>query len=309
MEHLLKLIAEAESNGDLNAVWNGIRTDLRPLKPLVEMTVQEVSDWQHHIARQVASTAAGRFQIVSSTLRRLIKEGTLAADDLFNEATQEAAAMALLVDRGLEACAKGKMSVSDFANNVAKEWASLPLVADITLPDGSKKLAGKSYYDNDGLNKARVKADEVVDAIRADLGIKSGITPAPGSIAAPIEKEAERLEARVEHGIQKLAGLGKREREQVLKTAAAHLADKGSRTVRDSRTGAAASGGIAGIAGLGWLSQWLPDNLGILNDLSGLLQQHGPLVLAVAGMAAFILFGRVVRWRAEDHAEGRHSGR
>ena len=54
------------------------------------------------------------------------------------------------------------MSTEDFANNIAKEWASMPVVT------GAAK--GKSYYGGDGINKSLVSVDAFLDAVRSVRG-------------------------------------------------------------------------------------------------------------------------------------------
>lgn len=61
--------------------------------------------------------------------------------------------------RGLGSYKSGKMSAEAFANNLAKEWAGLPVVS------GPKK--GRSYYAGDGLNGATVSVAEFMAAVRS----------------------------------------------------------------------------------------------------------------------------------------------
>jgi hypothetical protein len=59
------------------------------------------------------------------------------------------------VDRFLH----GYLSVNKFCNELAKEWASLPVV------DGPKK--GRSYYAGDGLNAAGVDVEPFVAVVQS----------------------------------------------------------------------------------------------------------------------------------------------
>ena len=68
-------------------------------------------------------------------------------------------ALALLERRGLSKYKAGKISAEQFGNNLAKEWASFPVVT------GSKR--GRSYYAGDGLNKAHLGVSEVMDVVKA----------------------------------------------------------------------------------------------------------------------------------------------
>jgi muramidase (phage lysozyme) len=153
---LLDFIAKYESRGDYNIVWGGIRKKDYPPKPLVEMTVQKVLDWQDSIDRKYRSEAAGRYQIMEDTLRGMLH--VVDPDDLYDEETQDRLAIHLLRRRGLDRYLSGEMSIYSFGNSLAKEWASLPVV------HGRKK--GQSYYGGDGLNKSHVKVEDFLEVLR-----------------------------------------------------------------------------------------------------------------------------------------------
>jgi len=156
---LLDLIAEYESRGDYNIVWGGIRKADYPPKPLVEMTIQEVLDWQDSIDRKYMSEAAGRYQIMEDTLRGLLH--VVDPDELYNEENQDKLAIHLMKRRGLDKYLSGDMDLGSFGNNLAREWASLPVLK------GRKR--GYSYYAGDGLNKSHVKPEEVEAVLKAIL--------------------------------------------------------------------------------------------------------------------------------------------
>ena len=152
---LLDLIAKYESRGDYNIVWGGIKKKDHPPKPLVEMTVQEVLDWQDSIDRKYMSEAAGRYQIMEDTLRGLLH--IVGPDELFNEENQDRLAIGLLRRRRLDDYLEGRMSIHSFGNNLAKEWASFPVVKG--------RKYGRSYYSGDGLNEAHVKVHQVLEVL------------------------------------------------------------------------------------------------------------------------------------------------
>lgn len=164
---LLDFIAEHESEttarrlgiSAYNVVWGGIRKADHPPKPLVAMTIRQVLSWQDQIDPRYRSEAAGRYQILEDTLRGLYEEAGLGIDDLFSAANQDRLAEALLRHRGLQKYLSGSITEYDFANNLAKEWASLPCVT------GPKK--GRSYYSGDGLNAALVDVEPFLAAVRA----------------------------------------------------------------------------------------------------------------------------------------------
>lgn len=179
---LLDFIAQFESRGDYNIVWGGIKAKDRPKRPLVQMTIGEVLAWQDSIDARYMSEAAGRYQIMEDTLRALPIAAGLLPSDLFNEANQDALATVLLKRRGLDRYLAGGMSAEDFANNLAREWASLPLV---TGPH-----RGRSYYAGDGLNTSHVSAEAFLAAVRAvkpetHWGIPETPAAAPKPAATP----------------------------------------------------------------------------------------------------------------------------
>ena len=155
---LLDFIAKPESGGDYNIVWGGIKRKDKPPKPLVVMTIQEVLDWQDRIDPHYMSEAAGRYQIMEDTLRGLYKSAGLTAKSLFNEDNQDKLATQLLRRRGLEQYMSGQISANKFANSLAKEWASLPVVTGPKI--------GRSYYSGDGLNKSHVSVSDFVAAVQ-----------------------------------------------------------------------------------------------------------------------------------------------
>lgn len=156
---LLDFIAQPESRGDFNAVWGGIKAKDKPKRPLVQMTIAEVLAWQDSIDARYPSEAAGAYQIMEDTLRPLPVAAGLLPSDLFNEANQDALATVLLKRRGLDRYLAGGMSAEEFSNNLAKEWASLPIV---TGPN-----RGRSFYAGDGLNKSHVDVEAFLAAVRA----------------------------------------------------------------------------------------------------------------------------------------------
>lgn len=166
---LLDFIAKPESGGDYNIVWGGIAKKHRPAS-LVAMTVGEVLAWQDSIDPLYMSEAAGRYQIMEDTLRSLYREAGVSLNSKYDAATQDRLATALLIRRGYNAFLAGGLTVQEFANNLAKEWASLPVVS------GPK--AGKSYYGGDGLNKSHVSVDAFLAAVTAARPVSPVSQPA-----------------------------------------------------------------------------------------------------------------------------------
>jgi len=156
---LLAFIAKHESRNNFDVVWGGIAAKDRPKKALTSMTIKEVLNWQESIDARYPSEAAGGYQILEDTLRPLPPAAGLLFSDLFNESNQNALATVLLKRRGMDKYLSGGITAEDFANNLAKEWASLPVVTG--------KGKGKSFYAGDGMNKSLVSVDEFLSAIRS----------------------------------------------------------------------------------------------------------------------------------------------
>lgn len=146
-------------------VYGGIAAKDRPAKALTSMTVAEVLAWQDSIDARYRSEAAGAPQVMEDTLRDLVNAGQIDPDAVFNETSQDYVAVLLMKRRGLNKFIAGKISAEDFADNLAREWASFPVVRD---QQGAKRyvIRGQSYYAGDGLNKAHADPDEFLNVVR-----------------------------------------------------------------------------------------------------------------------------------------------
>lgn len=152
---LLQLIASVESNGNYNAYFGNAGNSAINF---TAMPIADVMQWQSEYVRQGnLSSAVGKYQIIDSTLRGLVRELNLNTAQLFNQATQDKMAIALLERRGAEAYVNKEITREQFAANLAKEWAALPRVLGANPHE--------SYYAADGLNKAHVSVEQVIGAI------------------------------------------------------------------------------------------------------------------------------------------------
>lgn len=206
---ILALIRHHESEGAVrrqaaasayDVVWGGIKPTDRPQKPLTEMTVGQVLSWQDRIDARYQSEAAGAYQVMEDTLRGL----GLDPEMRFDEKGQDAIAMKLLVRRGWERLLRGEITAGKFGDNLAREWASLPVLSDQKGASREVKR-GQSYYAGDGLNKAHAKPEEVEYVIREALTFDDvPVTPSlpwgaePEPELAPTSSEIADLRARVE---------------------------------------------------------------------------------------------------------------
>jgi len=156
---LLDFIGSKEAPRGYDQVSGLISQSDYPYKPITQLTIGELLDWQESIDHLQLSEASGRYQIIEDTLRGydngqrgspksqpsyytpLYQSAGLSLSDLFSPKNQDKMATALLRGAGLDRYLAGTMSVQAFANAVAGVWASMPIV------DG--KDAGQSVYEGD----------------------------------------------------------------------------------------------------------------------------------------------------------------
>jgi hypothetical protein len=132
---LLEFIGTLEAPGGYNTY--SYYAAAPPPRPLTTMTIREVLAWQDRIDARSKSEAAGRFQIMEDTLRRLVTSKGINQNLLFNEATQNRLGVILLKEAGWNPLGTNYVTM---ANNIAKVWAGLPLVS------GPRR--GESVYRN-----------------------------------------------------------------------------------------------------------------------------------------------------------------
>lgn len=130
-----------------------------------------------------ASTACGGYQFIRKTLAVTISELGLSGKEIWTPALQDRMAVHLLEKRGLSAYLAGQKTREAFANSLAMEWASLPVVTAI-----NGKKVGQSYYAGDGLNKSHHKPQAIlalVDALRAQPAAPPVADPPKTATAGP----------------------------------------------------------------------------------------------------------------------------
>ena len=160
---LLDFIGQKESNGNYNILVGG-RTEPN----LTNMTIAEVIEFQKGMrSRGHESTAVGKYQIIRKTLEGLVAAGYARMDEKFSPQTQDKLAVGLLKIRGLNKYLSGKMPPEQFADNLSKEWASLPY------------KTGASYYAGVGSNKAGGSREAFVNIVKAgNIGMGGTMTAA-----------------------------------------------------------------------------------------------------------------------------------
>lgn len=172
---LLDFIGKIEGRGDYNILVGG-----KSNPELTRMTVAQVLEYQKRmLASGHESTAVGKYQIIRKTLQGLVNSGAVKLNDVFNQSTQDKAAIALMNGRGRLKFLAGKMDAETYANNLAKEWASLPMAN------------GRSFYAGTGSNKSLVSRADFVNALKAKEG---GVFSGPDS-GYPIEMHGTELVA------------------------------------------------------------------------------------------------------------------
>lgn len=149
-------------------------------RPITQMTMSEFREEQKRFYRRFGSSASGAYQFMYKTLGGLIKELDIDMTEKFDADLQDQLAMVLLERRGYGAFLDGRISVTAFAKNLAKEWASFPVLRN-TKGAHRRITRGQSYYAGDGLNKALVPAERI-EAVLAQVMLahkKASTIPIP----------------------------------------------------------------------------------------------------------------------------------
>jgi muramidase (phage lysozyme) len=152
-----EMIAAKESGGDYNVMVGGQKMDL------TNMSIADVLSMQQQRIAGGQNSAAGKYQIINSTLKGLVAEGGIDTSAKFDQQMQDRLADMLIQKRGYSDYKSGKMSKEQFATNLSKEWAALP-----------SGPGNQSYYAGVGNNKAHYSWDQVMGMQFANGGIASG---------------------------------------------------------------------------------------------------------------------------------------
>lgn len=183
---LLDLIGSIEAPRGYDDYYRGVSSP--PPRPLTTMTIREVLAWQDRIDRYSKSEAAGRFQIIEDTLRPLVRKHGIDTNQLFDVAMQNRLAMILLDGRGWNPNSTAYMKM---ANNLAEEWAALPLVS------GPNRGLSAHHHDKRAKNRAQISPEAFLDVL------KNGRNAAPVLRAAKLSRSNRRV-ASVSNGAVKL---------------------------------------------------------------------------------------------------------
>ncbi|HWD13288.1 MAG TPA: hypothetical protein VG519_08035 [Pseudochrobactrum sp.] len=134
-------------------------------KPITSMTIGELVDAQASFTKRFKSSASGGYQFMRKTLQDLSRELRLNGRQMFDPDLQDRLGYHLLKRRGYEEFMAGTISMTEFAKQLAMEWASFPVLA-ATKGQHQQLKRGQSYYDGDALNKALVKPEVIVVVLR-----------------------------------------------------------------------------------------------------------------------------------------------
>ena len=156
------------------------RIPLPPPRPLTSMTVGEVLAWQDAVRRAGApSTAAGGYQIIRATLKRLADAGKVSPGERFDAAVQDRLARLLIAECGTPGPPERHPA---YGNCLAGIWASLPLT------DGPDR--GRSAYHGLAGNRA-LAAPGTVLALLA--GEPAAAPPPSGERDRPLKTDGAAL--------------------------------------------------------------------------------------------------------------------
>lgn len=140
------LIGQLESRSDYNTMAGGGNK-----KQLTSMTINEVLQYQN--SRGTNMKAAGKWQIMPNTLRGLKKSMNLTGEELFTPEMQDRMAFELAMNRKgyrqfANATGAEKLALMGAAqNDLAKEWASMPMANDAEGMNRLKQLRSKFQQD------------------------------------------------------------------------------------------------------------------------------------------------------------------
>ena len=157
-EDIESLVRKLEGNNNYNS-YAGSPNNASVI--FEDMTIGEVLDWQ----RKNKEKAVGAYQFKPDTLKDAINstEG-ISLDSKFDSSTQDALSNYLFDRRGRQDYINGKIDSIEYANNLAKEFASLPVVTDMVTGSGKKVKRGETYYKGTN-NKSLIDAEEYENII------------------------------------------------------------------------------------------------------------------------------------------------
>jgi hypothetical protein len=181
----LELVGAIEASRGYDAITGF--APFRPDRPITEMTIGEVLDWQGRIREAGAeATAVGRFQFIRDTLEFLTRVYQVPHDTLLDRRTQDYLARVLLHRCGFY---DPSTPVEQLGDCLAGTWAALPMLT------GERR--GRSRYEGRANNHARTSPEVVIavlsvrfapDAITVAARGASDIGAGVSTLLAPRER-------------------------------------------------------------------------------------------------------------------------
>ena len=161
------------------------RIPLAPPRPLTQMTLGEVLDWQSRVRDAGApSTAAGGYQVIRATLARLVRQHGLDRAALFDPAMQDRLARLLVAECGDPGPPSRHPHVADCLAGI---WAALPLTS------GPRK--GQSAYRGVAGNRALTDPETVLAVLGGRPVALPEASPERGARAPADQWHSDRLAA------------------------------------------------------------------------------------------------------------------
>lgn len=199
---LLDYIGRLETGRDDASAYDVIvffKQDKLP-KKLTEYTISELLEAQKAWAKNWKGSAAGKYQIIRKTLIGLVAQLGIPGSAKFSPDLQDRLGFQLLTNRGWQAFVSRQVTVGAYALQLAKEWASIPILG--TTQGAHRQVTrGQSYYSGDGVNKAHASPAEF-EALLAS--IRPGMepaqptpapTPPPVIVTTPVGPPVEQAQA------------------------------------------------------------------------------------------------------------------
>jgi muramidase (phage lysozyme)/peptidoglycan hydrolase-like protein with peptidoglycan-binding domain len=132
---------------------------------LTGLTLGEVIKAGPFWSRLFGSSACGRYQFMTRTLRDLSDSLKLSGTEQFSPAFQDWLGFKKLNGRGYTKFKTGKLTLVEFGKALAQEWAALP-VLEPCQGNNRRVDRGQSYYAGDGLNRALVEPKAVEEVLQ-----------------------------------------------------------------------------------------------------------------------------------------------
>lgn len=164
---ILKAIYSVEAPHGYDTVYSNAqqtKAHKKVFPAVTKMTIDELIVFGREFTRRYGSSASGAAQFMRDTLIGLKNELKLTGNERMVGSFQDKLAFHLLQRRGYSKWIGGTLSNEAFANNLAKEWASFPVLTTEYRQTKSGKVKvspGASYYAGDGMNKALVSVEFV----------------------------------------------------------------------------------------------------------------------------------------------------